>query len=191
MSVPPGDRRRWALGGAGIIAALLALAAIFGWWPFGGSLSRAELIAEGDAICARAHEAFEELQSEPPRTSREATELTEQLIGIAEDEHDEIDSLDPPAELEQPLDRYLEVRERGIELLRQGLAAAEAAESHPYEVAQAELAATQRAPRRRLARRIGFEECSKPLVEGAELDRQAEPPRSADPDAPPVVSNPD
>lgn len=186
----PGDRRRWALGVAGIVAALLAVVAILGW-PFGGSLSRAELIAEGDAICARAHDAFEELQSEPPRTSREATALTEQLIGIAEDEHDEIDSLEPPAELEQPLDRYLGARERGIELLRQGLAAAEAADSRPYEVAQAELAATQRDPRRRLARRIGFEECSQPLVDGAELDRQAEPPRSADPDAPPVVSSPD
>ena len=130
----------------------------------GGELSRAELIAKGDEICERAHDAFREQQAEPPRTGREAAELTENLLGIAEDELDEIDDLNEPDELEDQLAGYLDARREGIDLIREGRDAAEDSDSSAYERAQGRLARTQHDPRYDLARELGFEVCSEPLV---------------------------
>lgn len=159
---PPGDRRRWALGGAGVLALLIVVVVILARWPFGGELSRAEFIAQGDEICAEAHDAFEELQQVAPRTAHEAADLTERLVDIAEDELDEIERLNQPSELDDEVDRYLAAREEGIELLREGRDAAQAGEPGRYGAAQSRLDAGQRS-RRSLAREIGFRECSRPL----------------------------
>jgi hypothetical protein len=156
---PPGDRRRWALGGGAILAVAVALAIVA---LTGQELSRAELVAEGDEICAAGRQAFEELQEEPPRTATEAADLTRRLIEIAEQELDALDRLNHPSDLDAAIDSYRGAREEAIELLREGLEAAEAADSRRYQVAQEELAATQ-SSRRRMARRIGFRECSRPL----------------------------
>jgi hypothetical protein len=85
---------------------------------------------------------------------------------VAEEERDAIAGLNEPESLTGPVDRYLEARERGIDLLHDGHAAAEDADPAAYEEVQAELASTQRDPRYELAREIGFEECSKPLADG-------------------------
>jgi hypothetical protein len=154
-------QRRWALGGAGILALAVAAAAVLLWFS-NDELSRAELLAQGDEICASANDAFADLQREPPRTARQAAELTERLVEIAEDELDELEDLGRPAELADALDRYLAARAEGIELLREGQAAAEAGDSRRYSSVRAELVAGQPA-RRRLAREIGFRECSRPL----------------------------
>lgn len=185
MESLPGDRRRWALGGAVAVAALLALAAALGAWPFGGTLSREEFVERGDEICADAHAEFEKLQAEPPRSASDAAELTGELIEVAEDEHSDLDGLAEPDELSDLVGRYLAARQQGIEVMREGLEAAEAADARGYEAAQAQLARSQRDPRHRLARRIGFRQCSRPLVGPDELSRQARPP-SGDLDAPPV-----
>jgi hypothetical protein len=161
---PPGDRRRWALGGA-VVAVVGAAVAIAALWPFGGELTRAELVAQGDEICAQARNDFEAFQERPPRTAREAADLTRRLVDVAEDELDAIDDLNRPADLDSEIERYLAAREEGIELLRDGAAAAEAGEQRRYEAAQAELDAGQRF-RRRLAREIGFRECSRPIDPG-------------------------
>jgi hypothetical protein len=120
------------------MGALLIVAAIVALRPFGGELSRAELIAEGDEICAQARQDFEALQEQPPRTAREAADLTGRLISVVEDELDAIDDLDHPSELDDEVDRYLTVREEGMELLREGRVAAEAGELRRYEAAQTE-----------------------------------------------------
>lgn len=125
-------------------------------------LSRAEFIAQADEICAEAGDAFEELQAQPPRTAREAADLTERLVDIAEDALDEIDRLNRPGELDAEVDRYLAAREEGIESLREGFEAAEMGESRRYGAAQEQLAAGQRS-RHRLAREIGLRECSRPV----------------------------
>jgi hypothetical protein len=160
---PPGDRRRWALGGAAI--AILAVAGLALLTLGDGELSRAEFAAQANAACAEANEAFEELQEEPPRTAREALALTEELIRVAEDEHDAIDGLRQPSALDEPVERYLEAREGAVELLREGREAAEAGDSRRYQEAQEELTAGQ-GERRRLARRIGLRECSRPIDSG-------------------------
>jgi hypothetical protein len=154
---------------AGLLGVLLALMALLDIGPCAEEeLTRAEFLAQGDEICARAHDEFLELQARAPLTPSDAAELTGGLIEVAEEERDAIGDLSEPEELREPVDRYLEARDRGIELLREGQAAAEDADPAAYEELQAELASGQRDPRYRLAREIGFEECSKPLApEGA------------------------
>ena len=160
---PPGDRIGLAVAVAALVGALVALAALLDLGPFADEeLSRAQLIARGDEICDRAHAAFEDLQREQPRTAGEAEELTGNLLRIAEDELDEIDSLNGPDGLDEALDRYLDARRDGIERLRAGRDAAGDDDADAYAAAQAELAEGQR-ERRALAREVGFEECSRPL----------------------------
>jgi hypothetical protein len=143
------------------LAALAALAGGCGSDP--DELSAEELVAQGNEICVEAREAFTDLQPKPPGTAREAADLTEQLIGIAEDELERIDDLQPSADLEDELDAYLEARETGIEYLHDGLEAAENEDITAYADAQAAIADDQ-VERLKLARAVGFTECSRPLA---------------------------
>lgn len=155
----------WALAGAGLLAVLFALAILLKLGPFAeDELSRGEFIARGDQICEQAHEAFVDLQDAPPRTSREAADLTAQLADIAADERDRIEELEPPSDLSDGVSAYLEARERGIVALERGNDAAEANDSTAYAAQQDELDRAQR-ERRELAKRVGFSECSRPLAE--------------------------
>ena len=147
---------------AGLLA-VLALGALLDQGPFREKeVSRSELIARADQLCLEAHTAFVRLQQTPPQTAEQAAELTDGLIGIAEDELARIAELDVPAELEQPVEAYLRAREDGIEALRAGRAAAEDDDASAYEQAQEDLQRTQ-AERSRLAREAGFYQCSRPL----------------------------
>jgi hypothetical protein len=160
----PRGRLPWVLGGVGLAGVLAVLAIVLDLGPFTEpEVMRAELIARGDETCRKAHEAFVELQDQPPQTPRQASELTGQLIDIAEDESDQLESLNAPAELRPDLARYLAARERGIEALRRGREAADARDTDAYREAQAELADSQH-ERARIARGIGFGECSRPLA---------------------------
>lgn len=164
---------------AGIIGAILALtlvAIVFDLGPFSGDdLSAAEFLAQGDEICAQAHEEFLEVQGSAPRTAADAETQVEALIELAEEERDAIEELGAPESLEEGLTEYLEEREKGIAILKEGLAAARDNDPGAYEKAQAKLA-SQQTMRQAAARELGFSECSEPLVSREELERQAQPP---------------
>lgn len=169
---------------------LVALAVLLDLGPFADEdLSEAEFLARGDELCAQAHSGFEESQDSPPRTASEARELTSELLAIAREERHAIADLDAPTSLDAAVERYLNVRERGIGRLEAGVEAAEGGDAVAYEKAQAGLASGQ-LKRRRLARRIGFEECSRVLFGREQLERDAREPAGADPSAPPTVSSP-
>jgi len=156
------------LGILGVLLVLGVLAAIFDLGPFRsdevptGLGSGGGAIAQGDEICGAAHEAFADLQRHPPATASDAAELTGRLIDIASDEADQLESLSGSPGFEAQIDRYVAARRRGIEAMRDGQAAAEDRDARAYEQAQAAVADSQRA-RHRIARRIGFAVCSKPL----------------------------
>ena len=146
-----------------VLGGIFLAGAAFDLGPFKPrELSRGEMIVRADQICAEANVAFEEVQSKPPQTPEQAAELTDHLVGIAEDESKHIAELERPPEMNAELEAYLDARRSGIELLKDGRSAAEDSNADGYVQAQAELARTQ--PERwRIARAIGFSECSRPL----------------------------
>ena len=159
----PRGKLGWIAGGVGAVVALALLAIVFDLGPFTETeLTRGELIARGDEICREAHEAFVDLQAKPPQTPGQAAELTGKLVDIATDELEQIRSLEGPGDFDAEIERYLAARERGIEALEDGHEAAEAHDTDAYAAAQAELADSQ-LERRRIARLIGFAECSRPI----------------------------
>jgi hypothetical protein len=151
-------------GALGLLAAIVALAALLDLGPFGDdgtteSLSRAEFIAKGDEICRRAHDQFAELQPNPPITAQKAAALQEELIQISEGELSRIRALDAPPEIEVALNRYLRAREQGIALLGEGLQAAKNDDAFAYDAARQRLADGQ-VDRLELAEAVGFTDCS-------------------------------
>jgi hypothetical protein len=126
-----------------------------------GPLDRAELISRGDELCREGQGRFAEIQATAPATSTEAVGQTEELIEVSERELDELEELEPPADLEAPYERYLEARRRALELLERGREAAERQDGRAYGRAQEE-SEDGEGERRRLARAVGFEACSQP-----------------------------
>jgi hypothetical protein len=169
----PGLRRPVVavLGALALVAAIVALAAVFGLGPFddddggGTALDRAQFTAKGDQVCNAAHDKFVELQKTPPNSAEGAVALTQNLIEISENELRQIRALDAPPDVQPALDRYLQAREQGIEQLKQGLQAAQERNARAYADAQAKIAASQ-VQRLKLARAVGFSQCSRVPVQG-------------------------
>jgi hypothetical protein len=173
---PRTNRTGLAAGIIGAIVLLVVLAIVLDLGPFADNeLSAAEFLAQGDEVCTQAHDEFLEIQGSAPRSSEDAEAQVEALIDVAEEERDGIVELGAPASLAADVDAYLKDREKGLQTLKEGLEAARADDATTYEKAQAELAA-QQVKRQAVARKVGFSECSEPLVDEDELKRQAQPP---------------
>ena len=146
-----------------LVAVLAALAIVLDLGPFADEAAEApDFLVSADEICAQAQDEFVGLQRTPPRTPADAAALTRELADIAQRELEEIRALPAPPELEPDLERYLDARAEGIELLREGADAAEAEDAEAYTDLQAQAARTQ-AKRRALARAVGLSRCSRPL----------------------------
>jgi hypothetical protein len=144
-------------------AAALALVAAVTVAGCGGGpqdVNAEELVAEGDEICRLGQERFDEIQEDPPANASEAVEQTELLIQESEDELNALRDLEPPDELRESYDRYLEARGRALEFLRRGRDAAEKQDSQAYLEAQTGVAKRAK-ERQTLAQAVGFQVCSK------------------------------
>jgi hypothetical protein len=146
-----------------VVAAISSIALLAGCGGGDGDeLTQEEFVAQGDEICREGRQQFAELQRDPPQSAAESAELTRQLIEITEEEIEGLRGLDGPPESQERLADYLEAREAGLEILRDGLEAAESEDAEAYAEAQARIARSQ-VDRARLAERVGFTECSRPL----------------------------
>jgi hypothetical protein len=156
-----------ALAGLALVAMLVAVGAAFDLGPFsdqeGGVLTTAQFIAKGDEICRHAHEQFADLQPTPPNTSDEAAVLTGKLLTISEDEYNAIRNLEPPADLKPAVTRYLGARVQGINLIRDAYEAAKSNDPRTYYRDLVRVSKTQ-VKRLKLAKAVGFTECSKPIA---------------------------
>lgn len=148
-----------------------------------------DFAASADRVCSTAHGNFADQQQSQPKTASEAAQVTQNLLDVAESELAQIRELTPPASLRSKLAAYLSAREQGLGLLRKGLAAAKSDDFGAYEAAQAKLAAGQ-GERRRLARALGFKECSKPSLGEKELSIQSRAPSGTSLNRPNEVDNP-
>jgi hypothetical protein len=149
---------RKAASVSGTIGVALIAVACGGGEP---DLTRAELVAEGDGICREGQERYAEIQATPPANAAEAAEQTEALIGSSEEELDGLRGLEPPAELEDAYQRYLDAREEALEILERGRDAAESQDAKAYGELQAQVEKGS-AERHSLAKAVGFKQCSRP-----------------------------
>lgn len=180
----------WAVLAVLAVGVFVALALLLDLGPFADEpLSEAEFLARGDEICHRAHADFEELQGHAPATAREAAEITDELVAIAREELERIRDLEAPVALETALKRYLDARVAGIERLEEGAKAAADEDAFAYAKAQAEVADTQLS-RLKLAREVGFDQCSRVLFGREQLEGDQVAPIDTDPSAPPTIENP-
>jgi hypothetical protein len=164
MSARTGWRLTCATALAGLIAA--ALGACGG----GGSsattttaaeLTKSQLIAQGDAICKDARDSFAALQGTPPTTPEETATFTQRLIDITENEVSRLHALNPPSEAKPALDKYLNAMDKNIDVLKEGLKAAQQSDATAYAKAQAKAVQGQ-VKRLQYAQAVGFNECSRP-----------------------------
>jgi hypothetical protein len=140
-------------------AAALAAVAIAGCGGGSEEVSAEELVQEGDEVCRKVQERFAEIQAEPPANATEGAEQAGELLGIADDAQAELREIEPPEELRDRYDAYLDTRESVSDALERGKQAAEDQDGEAYGKAQEE--AVGGAPERtRLARELGFGVCS-------------------------------
>jgi hypothetical protein len=124
-------------------------------------LTKSQLVAQGDAICKDARDRFAQLQGSPPTTPEETAAFTQHLIDITESEVSQLRALNPPANVKPSLDRYLQALDKNVDILKQGLKAAQQSDATAYAHAQAKAVQGQ-VKRLQYAQAVGFKECSVP-----------------------------
>ena len=191
---PRGNRIGLILAVAALLGVLVAVAALLDVGPFADDeLSVEEFIAQGDEICSQAHDEFLDLQDGVvPRTPGDAAELTGALIEVAEEERDAIADLREPETLSAQVERYLEARDRGIEIL-QGTAGPRPRTCRPERATSSSRRSSRRPRSTRASRspaRSGSRSARSRSSTGTSSSARPRSPLATDPSAPPTVNNP-
>jgi hypothetical protein len=124
------------------------------------TLTRPELIAKADAICADSKETYLGVFSQASEESPDVP-YSQVLVGISTRAMGRLEELDPPPSLAKEYGEYLQAQKRVRDYDRRALDAAKAEDSGAYLEARGKRDAEQ-AERERLAQEIGFEVCSVP-----------------------------
>lgn len=181
-----GGRRRWAIG-ATLLAVLAAVALAIVLSNSGGegggdataittqkeetsppqkkktepqTLTRSELIAQGDAICTQSKETFLGYRDEFPTGETElSVGYSRLLVGISSKAVRRFNELNPPPQLQKQYARYVRAQEEVHGWDKDALEAAEAGDEAAYLAARE--TRNQTAPeRQQLADAVGFKVCS-------------------------------
>lgn len=137
-------------------AGALMLAGCGGGGDSGERLPNAEFVAQADAIC-RKYEARLDALGQPTNVT-ELRAFADKALPIAKDGRDELDDLNPPEDLEDTYDAWLEQGDQAIEIVERLRDAA--AESDQAEIGRIAADAQRTdAEANRLAGELGFEQC--------------------------------
>lgn len=122
------------------------------------TLSRAELIRQGDEICEESREKFLRYR-DPEAEVVPDVAYSRVLVGISTNAVDQFEALTPPPALESAYDRYVASQREVRGWDRDALSAAEAEDATAYVEARETRNATE-PDRKRMAEEIGFHVCS-------------------------------
>lgn len=140
-----------------LIVGALALAGCGGGDDDGGErLSKAEFVAQADAICRR-YEARLDTLGQPTNTT-ELRSFADKALPIAKDGREELGELTPPEELEETYDAWLEQGDEAIEIVERLRDAAGENDQAEIQRIAADAQRTD-AEANRLAGELGFEQC--------------------------------
>jgi hypothetical protein len=150
------------------LAAATAVAAVVAAAGCGGStgpVSTAELIEQGDQLCAEEQKRFREIQVQAPASAADAVDQTNELVDVSQETTDGLSEIEPPSNLRSAYDRYLDARREAQQLLERGRDAAERHDRVGYNSALKKSIAGE-GQRQKLARKVGFEVCGEPQGPG-------------------------
>ena len=122
----------------------------------GGGLSKGELVAKGDAICARVNK---QVAKEPdPKTAKDLERLANRTAELSAPAIKDMEALEPPSELEADFDKFVASLKRQRDLTKKIGATAGAGDTAEVQKigTQAQRAQDEY---RRLTGKIGFKEC--------------------------------
>jgi hypothetical protein len=124
------------------------------------TLTRAQLISQGDAICTNSRETFLGYRDEFPTGETEpSVGYSQLLVGISSEAVQRFNKLHPPQAVEREYDAYVASQEQVAKWDGDALEAAQAGDEAAYLVAREERNNTE-PERRQLAEAIGFQVCS-------------------------------
>ncbi len=124
------------------------------------TLSRAQLIAKGDAICTESQEKYKSYQAPFPSGEGEPDLVYSRLlVEISSKAVRQFNRLRPPPALQKPYGRYVSSQEKVAKWDRDALKAAEAEDAAAYLAAREDRDNTAE-ERRELAEDVGFHVCS-------------------------------
>jgi len=124
------------------------------------TLTRSELIAQGDAICAASREKFLSYRDEfPSGESEPSVGYSELLVGISTKAVGRFKQLAPPVQSRQAYERYVKSQEEVKGWDQDALEAAEAGDEAAYLAARETRNQTD-PERQRLSEAVGFKVCS-------------------------------
>src|SRR5215210_3402637 len=122
----------------------------------GGGLSKSELVAKGDAICARVNK---QIAKEPdPKTAADLERLAKRTVEISGPAIEDMEALDPPSELEDEFEKFVASLKRQRDLTKQIGAAAGAGDTAKVQRIGADAQKAQ-AEYASVTKKIGFKEC--------------------------------
>ena len=131
----------------------------------GGATTKADFIEQADAICARVNSQIGEINEEVQGVTGSEKQKLAKLAPIFEraattqdDAIEEFRELEPPAEDEDLIDRYLDAAEEQSEVLRGMAEGADAGDAKAYASAARKLPEISE-KRRQLIADYGFEQC--------------------------------
>jgi Protein kinase domain len=179
ISGPPRRRDRRGVAALAALAAVVAIVAVValagggggdgkgppvaaaptaGSEPAGATLTRSELIAKADAVCARSKDRYGSIRDAELEYSADV-DYGRALVEMAETRISALRTLKPPARIADAYDRYVGAQERVLASDRQALAAARRGDSDGVAAAR-DRRDSEDQLREELARRIGFGVCS-------------------------------
>jgi len=122
----------------------------------GDALTKQQLVAKGDAICARINT---QIAKEPdPKNAKDLQRLANRTVELSNPAIEDMEALEPPSELESDFGKFVASLKRQRDLTKK--IAAAAGEDDTAEVQRIGVDAQKAQDEyRRLTGRIGFKEC--------------------------------
>ena len=137
---------------------LVALVALAGCGGGGGGdrLSQAELVSKADAICQEYEAKLNALGQ--PQNEDQLADFADKAVPIAEDGREDLGELNPPENLEDTYDAWLEQGDKAIDIVERLREAAEDGDQAEIQKIAQEAEQADRESNR-LAAELGFKQC--------------------------------
>jgi hypothetical protein len=142
-------------------AAIVALASCGGGGD--GSISAKQFQTEANQVCKDVEQQLNRIQSTVPRTADQAEKQAAAVVDVSQQALGNLRQIDPPENLKDTYDKYLQARERAIGFVENSRDAAASNNANAYARAKTRLAEGQPS-RRELALQLGLRRCSRPSL---------------------------